>query len=182
MRIKFIGHACFLVEGKEGRVITDPYNDKVPYRVPNFSADIVTVSHDHADHSAVERIKENPIVVRGKGERTVAGIHLWGIASFHDNVKGKKRGRNTIFAFEIERIWLAHLGDLGETLSEKQKEALEDVEVLFLPVGGHFTIGPEEAVSLIEELPKARIIIPMHYKTDWGKTSQSSLWTTSLPR
>ena len=166
MKIKWIGHACFLIEGKAGRILTDPYNEKIPYRPPDFAVDVVTVSHEHFDHNAVERVQGSPVVLRGEGPHEACGISFRGIASFHDQEQGKSRGENTIFVFEIEDIRLAHLGDLGAPLTAEQATALADVEVLFVPVGGHFTIGPEEAEVLTERLPNLKVVIPMHYKTD----------------
>ena len=66
----------------------------------------------------------------------------------------------------MEDVKLAHLGDLGEPLSEKQAAALADVEVVFIPVGGHYTIGADQAAALLKRLPRLRVVIPMHYKTD----------------
>jgi L-ascorbate metabolism protein UlaG (beta-lactamase superfamily) len=166
MKIKWIGHACFLIEGETARILTDPYGEKIPYRPPDFTVDVITVSHEHFDHNAVERVKGTPVVLRGEGLHHASGISFHGIASFHDEEQGKKRGENTIFAFEVEDIHLAHLGDLGTPLTEDQARALADVEVLFIPVGGHFTIGPEEAKALTEGLPNLKVVIPMHYKTD----------------
>ncbi len=166
MKITWVGHSCFLVEGKEGRVLTDPYDKKVPYRPPDFDVDVVLVSHEHSDHNAVERVKGTPTVLRGVGERTACGMTFRGIASFHDEADGKKRGANTIFTFEMEGVRLAHLGDLGQSLSVDQSTALHEVDVLFVPVGGFFTIGAQEAATLVESLPKAKIVIPMHFKTD----------------
>lgn len=166
MKIKWLGHACFLIEGKEGRVMTDPYGESIPYRPPDRTADVITVSHDHFDHNAVGRVKGSPTVVRGEGAHSASGIRFQGIASFHDESGGTKRGANTIFTFEIEGIRMAHLGDLGETLSEEQAAALSDVEVLLVPVGGYYTIGADEAAALVNRLPSLRVVIPMHYKTD----------------
>jgi len=166
MKIKWIGHACFLINGEKGRVITDPYDATIPYRPPDFTADVVTVSHEHSDHNAVERVKGNPTVIRGEGAHSALGITFQGTASFHDEVEGKKRGANTIFSFTMEGIQLAHLGDLGHPLTDEQVEALASVEVLFIPVGGYFTIGPKEAADLTKKLLNLKVVFPMHYKTE----------------
>jgi len=166
MKITWVGHSCFLVEGKEGRVLTDPYDKKVPYRPPDFDVDVVLISHEHSDHNAVERVKGTPTVLRGVGERAACGMTFWGIASFHDEAEGRKRGMNTIFTFEMEGVRLVHLGDLGQPLTAEQSTALHEMDIVFVPVGGFFTIGAEEAATLVESLPKARVVIPMHFKTD----------------
>jgi L-ascorbate metabolism protein UlaG (beta-lactamase superfamily) len=166
MKITWVGHACFLIEGQGGRVLTDPYDKKVPYRPPDFEVDVVLVSHEHSDHNAVERVKGTPTVLRGAGEHAAHGMDFRGISSFHDEAEGRKRGTNTIFVFQMEGIRLVHLGDLGHPLTKDQSEALADVDVVFVPVGGFFTIGADEAAALVQSLLKARVVIPMHFKTD----------------
>lgn len=167
MKILWYGHACFRITAADGTVIiTDPYDESVPYKPPEGPAHIVTVSHDHFDHNAVNRVKGNPEVLRGVGEWTVHGIAIRGISAFHDPKGGKERGRNTIFKFTVDGVILAHLGDLGHTLTAEQLKPLEDVQVLMIPVGGFYTIGPKEAKEVVQALPNLKIVIPMHYRTE----------------
>ena len=167
MKITWLGHASFLVESKDGtRVVTDPYeagsyDGAVGYSPIDTHADVVTVSHEHADHNA----SGGPEVVRDPEKRTIKGIPIWGITAFHDESKGQERGRINIYVMEVDGVKVGHLGDLGHVLSEEEVTALGTVDVLLAPVGGYYTIGPEEAKKTAEALG-ARIIIPMHYKTD----------------
>lgn len=171
MKITWLGHASFLVESADGtRIITDPYeagsyDGAVGYRPIEECADIVTISHDHADHNAVEAVTGAPEVVRGADERTVKGIPIRGVTTFHDENKGQDRGRNTVYVLEVDGLRVGHLGDLGHQLSDDEAKAVGEVDVLLAPVGGYYTIGPEEAKRVAETLG-ASIIIPMHYKTD----------------
>jgi len=166
MKIHWNGHACFCIEASEGRVLMDPYAEKVPYDLRVARADVVTISHDHMDHNAVHRAEGTPSVIDGTGEFVIDGTPFLGIASFHDDQGGAERGANRIYAFTLEGIRLAHLGDLGAPLDEAQREALADVEVLFLPVGGHYTIDASQAAEIVRSLPGLRVVIPMHFKTD----------------
>jgi len=166
MKITWYGHSCFLIEGGDVRILTDPFDAKVPYDFPDLPVAIVTVSHDHFDHNAVDRVAGRPIVVKGVGERTAHGIDFIGIHSFHDDKEGAERGENTIYAFDLEGVRIAHLGDLGTSLDEGQIEALGDVRILLIPVGGHFTIDAETASRIAKDLRGAKIVIPMHFKTD----------------
>jgi L-ascorbate metabolism protein UlaG (beta-lactamase superfamily) len=166
MKIRWNGHACFTIEAKEGRLLTDPFAKEVPYDLPTTTADVVTVSHEHFDHNAAGRVGGNPIVVRQVGEFVVAGIPMRGIESFHDDRKGAERGANRIYAFTLEGICLAHLGDLGTPLDDAQREALSDVEILFVPVGGHYTIDATVAAEIARSLRGLRVVIPMHFRTD----------------
>jgi L-ascorbate metabolism protein UlaG (beta-lactamase superfamily) len=171
MKITWLGHASFLIETADGtRVVTDPfeagsYGGAVGYAPIEERADLVTVSHEHPDHNFVEAVSGNPEVVRDTGERTVKGIVVRGVASYHDESRGRERGKNTIYVFEADGLKVAHLGDLGHTLSAEEARALGPVDVLLAPVGGHFTIGPEDAKRVAERLG-AKVVIPMHYKTD----------------
>ncbi|MGC9529477.1 MAG: MBL fold metallo-hydrolase [Candidatus Bipolaricaulaceae bacterium] len=167
LKIRYIGHACFRIQTDSGMVIvTDPFDESVPYEFPRLQADIVTVSHEHFDHNAVDRVDGDPEVVRGLGEHAPRGISIWGIPSFHDAKGGRERGRNTIFRLQVDGVNLVHFGDLGHPLNAEQLKPLRETEVALLPVGGHFTIGPREAAELIRALPKLKVVIPMHAKTD----------------
>ena len=166
MRIKWFGHSCFLLEAEDGtKVITDPFDESVGYGIPEEKPDVVTVSHSHFDHNAVDLLQGNPEVVKGVGEEEIKGIVFKGIKSFHDKRRGAQRGPNTIFVFAVDGIRFCHLGDLGHILSSEQQEEIGEVDVLFIPVGGTFTIDGREAREVSKQL-NPRLIIPMHYKTE----------------
>ncbi|MCX6092083.1 MAG: MBL fold metallo-hydrolase [Candidatus Bipolaricaulota bacterium] len=166
MKITWIGHACFSIEAKEGRIVTDPFIAEVPYSFPAISADVVTVSHEHDDHNAVDRASGKPVAVRGVGTHRVKGLEITGIASSHDAPGATKRGPNTIFVLTLEGLRLAHLGDLGRPLDEAQRAALKGVQVLFLPVGGFYTIDATTAADVVRGLSDVRLVFPMHYRTE----------------
>jgi len=170
MRLSFFGHAAFYIESLKGtRLITDPYEPEykgmIHYRPICNEADVVTISHDHGDHNYVEGLPGNPQVVRGVGSWRIDDLELHGIASFHDSDGGTVRGVNTIFVLNVDGIRICHLGDLGHLLSKEQERQIAPVDILLLPVGGNFTIGPLEALTVAERI-NARCLIPMHYKTD----------------
>jgi L-ascorbate metabolism protein UlaG (beta-lactamase superfamily) len=166
VKIVYKGHACFLVDAREGRVLTDPYDEDVPYDLGIPAADVVTVSHDHGDHNAVHRVAGSPAVFAGVGRSTIRGIPFLGVASFHDEARGSERGDSRIVAFTLEGIRLAHFGDLGTRLDGAQRKALADVEIAFIPVGGLYTIDASRAADVVRSLPRLRVAIPMHYRTD----------------
>ncbi len=166
MKIKWLGHATFLITSDAGiRIITDPYmpNERLTYDEIKESADIVTVSHEHGDHNNVATVKGNPEVVKETTE--VKGIKFDGIPTYHDNSDGSQRGSNTIFCFEVDGLRICHLGDLGHRLSDKQVAELGRIDILLIPVGGFYTIDAKAATEVCRQL-KPRVIIPMHYKTD----------------
>jgi L-ascorbate metabolism protein UlaG (beta-lactamase superfamily) len=164
MEITHIGHSSFRIKTKTAVIITDPFDPKiVGLKFPPTSADIVTISHSHDDHNKKELVKDAKRVVDGPGEYEIQSVSIIGIPSFHDDEKGNLRGKNTIYVFEAERIRLCHLGDLGHKLKEDQINQIGAIDILMIPVGGEFTIGPAEAVETIHAL-SPKVIIPMHYK------------------
>jgi len=167
MKIKFLGHACFLITSSNGtKIINDPYevSKGVNYGEINESADIVTVSHDHFDHNNVSVVKGNPHVIKGAGDMEIKGIPFHGISAFHDNEQGNARGKNAIYCFEVDGIQICHLGDIGHTLSEEELDDIGRVDVLIIPVGGYFTIDAQSADYIAKQI-QPKVIIPMHYKT-----------------
>ena len=164
MDISYLGHSSFKLKGKTASLVVDPYDSSVGPKFPKVEAGIVAVTHEHFDHNAVSSVGGEPFVVSGPGEYEVKGIEIVAVKSFHDNKQGAERGLNTIYNFKIDKINICHLGDLGQsTLSEAQVEEIGNVDVLLLPVGGHFTIDAAEANKIASQL-EPKIIIPMHFK------------------
>lgn len=164
MIIRWLGHASFIIESQEKKLRTDPFDENLGYPLNTEEVDVVTVSHDHWDHNAVQSVKGQPQVIKGAGEWEVEGFRIKGTSSFHDKSGGQKRGPNTIYTITAEGIKVVHLGDLGHILSDEQISLLEPVDILLLPVGGNFTIDAAEAYRVAEML-KPIIIVPMHYHT-----------------
>ncbi len=167
MKVKWLGHACFLISSRGGlRVITDPYavGGGIDYSPIKETADVVVVSHDHGDHNNISAVQGKPEVVRGSGTKTAKGIRLRGVATSHDASQGQQRGSNTVFCFTIDGLNLCHLGDLGHVLSPRQVTEIGAVDILFVPVGGFFTMDATVANQVCDQL-KPRVAIPMHFKT-----------------
>lgn len=169
MKIKWLGHAMFEINDEASgiAIITDPYAEEVGYPVKERKADIVTASHDHYDHNNLSSVKAEKILT-GNVDEVYNGVRIVSFQTYHDEAMGKKRGTNFIFKFYGE-LTVAHLGDYGEQhLRAEVKDFLSDADIVLLPVGGIYTIGPEEAISLIEAVQPA-VVIPMHYKTAYLK-------------
>jgi len=168
MKVKWLGHASFLITSETGtKIITDPYHvgGGLSYGEIGESADIVTVSHEHGDHNNVEAVKGSPQVVKGAGAKDAKGIKFNGVATYHDEAQGGQRGTNTVFCFEVDGMKVCHLGDLGHALSDKEVAAVGRVDVLLVPVGGFFTIDPKVATAVSGKLAP-KVIIPMHFKNN----------------
>lgn len=164
MEITHVGHSSFRIKTKTAVIVTDPFDPKmVGLKFPSISADIITLSHQHDDHNKVDLVKDYKKVVDGPGEYEIQNVSIIGIASFHDDEKGAKRGKNTIYVFEAEKIRFCHLGDLGHKLTQEHINQIGAVDILMVPVGGEFTIGAAVAVETVHAL-SPKVIIPMHYK------------------
>lgn len=163
MEITYLGHSSFRFKTRGVTLVTDPFDSKMMgIKYPKVTADIVTISHDHDDHNAESEVKNTRKVVKGPGEYEISGISIIGLPSYHDDKKGELRGKNTIYVFEIEDYRIAHLGDLGHPLSENEISALGDINILMVPVGGEYTIGPSQAVEIVQAL-EPNFVIPMHF-------------------
>jgi L-ascorbate metabolism protein UlaG (beta-lactamase superfamily) len=173
MKITYLGHASFLLESGSTSILIDPYDEKVGYPMPQVQAQVVLISHEHADHNHVATAKGRPRVIRGLAEggewrnvhETVDGVVITSAPTYHDGTEGAQRGRNTIFLLEAEGLRVVHLGDLGHPLDEASAKAIGHPNVLMIPVGGYYTIDAAQARDLVARLRPA-VTIPMHYKTD----------------
>ncbi len=169
MKIKFLGHASFLITSNDGvKIITDPYKPGcygggIKYDPITEEADIVTISHEHDDHNET-KLKGKPVFIKEAGKQEVKGITINGVSVYHDKSGGKERGKNTIYNMLIDGMNVVHLGDLGHTLSSAEAEKIGNVDVLLVPVGGYFTIDAKDAEEVIKLL-KPKVVIPMHFKT-----------------
>ena len=171
MKIKWLGHSSFLIESERGiKIITDPFDETLGYKLPRIKANIVTVSHEHFDHNYVRGVKGRPVVFKGPVSRESHKMEFKGISSYHDNVYGGQRGLNIIFVIKADGLNLCHLGDLGHILNSDQLDEIGKVDILFIPVGGLYTINSSHATQIIEAI-KPKITVPMHYKTDAIKFS-----------
>jgi L-ascorbate metabolism protein UlaG (beta-lactamase superfamily) len=177
MRIRWYGQSAFLLTGEHHRVFVDPFGDVQAARPPRsgwswnypliegVEADVLLVTHDHLDHNAVEVIGGDPLLLATAGTHESPLGEVVGIASEHDAVAGTQRGPNTIFRFILDGTTVAHFGDFGQPgLRPEQREALGEVDVILLPVGGGPTIAPDSGATLVQEL-RPRLVVPMHYRT-----------------
>ncbi|OGN10038.1 MAG: hypothetical protein A3J46_04225 [Candidatus Yanofskybacteria bacterium RIFCSPHIGHO2_02_FULL_41_11] len=165
MTIMWFGQSCFRIETKEGSILIDPFSKEIGLRPPKIKDDLVLVTHDHHDHNNVADANPEAFIIKNPGEYEKQGIAVHGILAYHDKSEGKERGLNTIYIIKAEEMTICHLGDLGqEKLSDEQVQAIGDIDILMIPVGGTYTINSKEAVAVISQI-EPKIIMPMHYKT-----------------
>ncbi len=166
MDVFWFGHSCFFLRAIRGpSLLLDPFHEEeVGYPMPYVKADIVVISHNHEDHNNLEAVSGHPVLIKGSGRRIALGMEFLGVPSYHDEYGGRQRGENTIFCFTMDEIRICHLGDLGHPLSQAEAAAIGSVDLLFLPVGGIYTIDALGADEVMRQLRPA-VAVPMHYKT-----------------
>lgn len=184
IEITWHGQSCFVMRTPSGTtVLMDPVAYEIGYKPPTVKADLVTISHEHPDHNNLKMVEIAGVaagganVVRGltdkgdwaKIEQSVGDVRVTTVNTYHDEVQGKKRGKNAAFVFDVtlekSKRRIVHLGDLGQQLDEKQIAALGKVDVLLVPVGGHYTIDAAGADKVIDAIGPRFVVVPMHYKT-----------------
>ena len=166
VEISWLGHSCFRLRDRTATVVTDPYGKDLGLNLMRVRADIVTVSHDTDDHNYVKGVKGDFQVLSGPGEYEVSSVFVTGLELRGDR-KSKKDApealRNTVFLFEFDDLTVCHLGDLSIVPTQAQvEEALSEVDVLLIPVGGGETLNASQAAEVVSLL-EPHIVIPMHY-------------------
>lgn len=181
--LTWLGQSCFLLGTAAGtRVVIDPIPKGVGFELPlGLRADVVTVSHEHGDHNNVGLVTGPARLLRGltadkkgwtKINEKVKDVAIRTVGVYHDEKRGAERGLNTVFIFEVAGLRIAHLGDLGHLLDDRQLSAIGSVDVVMVPVGGVFTIDAARATRVIDQLRPRLVVIPMHYRTPVSTVSQ----------
>ena len=167
MRIVWHGHACFEIDDGGRTIVIDPHDGKsIGIKPPRARADLVLVTHDHFDHNAVRMVqREGTRVIAGREDEPVGkDIDLKVIKGYHDSERGQRRGVVNMYLFTVDGVNFCHVGDLGHIIDDEiLKEFDRPIDILFVPVGGHFTIDGREAQEVVDRL-KPKVAVPMHYK------------------
>jgi L-ascorbate metabolism protein UlaG (beta-lactamase superfamily) len=165
MDIEWFGHSCFRLRSSAGSVVADPFDPTYGALPRGVRPDIVTVSHDHRGHAHVASLAgAAPFVIDGPGEYEVEGIFVIGVRMAHDVHGGSERGCSVAYCVVLDDVTVCHLGDLAHAPTQEQLEHLGDVDVLLIPVGGGHTLGPAQAVEVVN-LIEPSIIVPMHFRS-----------------
>ncbi|HEX3561364.1 MAG TPA: MBL fold metallo-hydrolase [Solirubrobacterales bacterium] len=177
MRVEWHGQSAFTLTGGQTKVFIDPFGDMsglaadrgIKFEYPEIDVDgvdLLLITHEHVDHNGVEGIGGDPAILRSTAGRLESPLgEVVAIASEHDDAAGTERGPNTIFAFDLDGVRVAHFGDFGQSeLRPEQAGALEGIDLVFLPVGAGPTIGAEGAAEIVKAL-EPRWVVPMHYRT-----------------
>ena len=176
MEITWYGHSCFrLTERGMASVVADPYDHlTVGYDALKLKADIVTVSHEAPGHSFVSAIKGQYHLISGPGEYEIGGVFITGVQTNGTKEHDPNETRNTLYVFDFDGLTIAHLGDLNHVPSQTEIEALGNVHIALVPVGGGGGLNAAKAVEMISLLEPG-IVIPMHFGTTAGNIKLASV-------
>ena len=169
MEITWHGLSCFrLTERGLATVVTDPYDHNIVGFSPlKLRGDIVTISHAAPGHNFESAVKSKQRVINGPGEYEIGSVFITAVQT-----NGKKRDkdelRNTLYVFDYDGLTVAHLGDLNRVPSQAQVEALGNVNIALVPVGGGRGLNAAKAAEVVS-LIEPGIVIPMHYHLPQGK-------------
>lgn len=160
MEIIWHGLSCFrLTEPYLATVITDPYHQELGLPPLALDADVVTISHDAPGHNNTAAISGYEYALTGPGEYEIGNVFITGIATAQDGSSLP----NVLFMFDYNGITIAHLGDMARVPTQTQIEALEEIHVLLVPVGGGNSLTAAQAAELVSMLDP-NIVVPMHYR------------------
>ena len=163
MEITWIQNSTFLIKTSIGkRLLIDPFNKFNRCDLLYLNPNVVTVSSEFS--TSFPELSKNIELITGAGSYDTEIGKIIGYQSFSDSLKGTKRGLNTIYTYEIDNLKLCHLGYIGEIPSKELLSKLNDIDILFIPIGGHINISGKDAFIIAKDL-NPKVIIPMNYRT-----------------
>ena len=159
MVITHHGGQCFKVSFGDITLLFDPPSKDSKLPAVKFGADIILISKQHPDFNGG---KEDSFVVNGPGAYEKNGVVIRGFLTKSEY--GGPEGLNTIYVVELEGMALVFLGALSDDmLPADAKEVLDEVDILFVPIGGGGVLDADKAHKLAVKL-EASVVIPMHYE------------------
>jgi hypothetical protein len=178
MVISYLGGECIKVTQGDLTLAFNPPSKDSSLKTSKFGADIALVSLDNEDFNGTENAafgEREPFVITGAGEYEVKGVAVRGFGSESGyGIPPGGKGINTIYSVALEGMNLCFLGALNSvTLPPAAKQELDNIDILFVPIGGEGVLGYEDAYKLAVQLgPKA--VVPMHYGDIGEKDSLKS--------
>lgn len=164
MVITYLGGECFKITQGDLTIALNPPSKDSKLKSSKFGSDIVLVSMNHEDFNGADQMsfgEREPFVISGPGEYEVKGVSVRGFAS--DSEYGGEKGINTIYSIALEGMDLVFLGALSSAqMPQAAKAELDEIDILFLPIGGDGVLDHASAYKLAVQL-EPRLVVPMHY-------------------
>ena len=170
MVITYLGADFFKVQFGDITIAVNPVSKESKLKQARFGADIALVSANHPDLNGVDLVShgdKKPFVINGPGEYEIKGVFIKGLPS--TTSYGKAQLINSIYTVSLENMNMCFLGVLdSDKLPNETIEELDEIDVLFVPIGGEGVLAPAAAYKLAVSL-EPKIIIPTHYGDVGGK-------------
>ena len=167
MIITHHGKQFFKLQTGDRVIALNPIAKESKFKTSGFGADVALITTNHPDYNGSETVTYGdraPFIISGPGEYELSGIIFRGYGS--KGTDGKKDLMNAIYYFEFDGIKICFLGALYEgNISTEAREAIDDVDILFVPIGGKTVINAETAAKLARTF-EAKMVIPMDYGND----------------
>lgn len=195
----FHGHACFTLAGDDATLLFDPFltgNPLAQVTADDLTADYILLSHGHFDH-----LPDAASIAKRTGATVIGTLEVanWIGAQGVEKAHGMQPGGAFRFPFGRVKLTIAHHGSIlpdgsyggvaagalvdlggqriyytGDTalFLEMQLYGEEGIDVLVLPIGDNFTMGPEDALRCVKFV-KPKVVIPLHYDT-WPPIAQDA--------
>jgi L-ascorbate metabolism protein UlaG (beta-lactamase superfamily) len=160
--ITWYGHSCFrITERGQISIVTDPFSESIGLPAPKIKADVVTISHHSPGHNNLDAVKGHTYALSGPGEYEIGGIFITGVALYSIDADGLEVS-NVAYVIQYDSLTVVHLGDLAHVPDQSTIEALGEVNVALVPVGGGKGLKSNMAAEVIALL-EPNYIVPMHY-------------------
>lgn len=182
MDIQWHGLSCFTIKGKSATVVTDPYDASVAgIKPPELTADIEIANAESRLHRGLSQTSVETKIFDWPGEYEAKNVIIQGISAYdrprdkdEEGPKKEVAGRVIIYTMEIDGFKICHLSNIGHKLTSEMLEAIGDVDILLIPVGGNCCLDAKKAHEVVEQIDP-RVVIPMYYKIPGVKLSLSDL-------
>ena len=168
MIISYHGAECFKISQGDLTLALNPISKDSQLKPTRFGADITLITTKDVDFNGREQTSrgdKESFVIDGPGEYEIKDVFIKGFFSTGPNLPAGKAGKkmNTIYLISFEGMNLCFLGALKDpALPTETLEAIEDIDILFVPIGGGEVLDSASAYKLAVSLEPS-IIIPMHY-------------------
>lgn len=163
--IRWHGYSCFEFADEKITVIVDPHDGKsIGVFPPKANAKACLCTHNTFDRNAFRVIGgRHKDIVCERGEQNIDGFVFEGLPSFSDEKLGEERGPNTIYYFKMDNISIAFCGCLGDIPIDWVVDRLKGVDILFVPVGEHWTLPMYKVNQFISRV-KPKVVVPTDFR------------------
>ena len=164
MIITYFGKEFFKIQHGDTVIALNPVSKDSKLKSSRFGADIALISVNHEDYNGADLVsfgEKIPFVISGPGEYETKGIFIKGIPS--ESSAGGNKKINTIYTLSVDKMNICFLGAISsKNLPVESREAIDGVDILFVPIGGEGVLNPSDAYSIAVSI-EPKVIIPMDY-------------------